>query len=35
MDDILMLGLMVLLVAATLGLVQLVERLMVVGEKSK
>jgi hypothetical protein len=34
MDDIFMLGLMVLLVAATLGLLQLVERLMVV-EKTK
>lgn len=33
MDDILMLGLVVLLLAATLGLVQLVERLMV--EKTK
>lgn len=34
MDDILMLGLLALLVAATLGLLQLVDRLMV-GEKTK
>ncbi len=34
MDDVLILALMVLLVGATLGLVQLVERLMVT-EKSK